>query len=143
MHGSLPGIPPPASRLRLSWADRNPHLSAGPPPERSGEPVFDSVRMHRWIFDLGDVAARPRVRGSDLITYLTESATVADRRDDRTLWEQAAKAIIPTLEYTQSLEASPIYSITRWIPPAGLRLATVIVLNAPGETGVEITYESV
>jgi hypothetical protein len=87
-----------------------------------------------------DVIARPRVRGSDLIPHLTESATLADRPDDRTPWEQAAKAIIPTLEYTQSLEATPIYSITRWIPPAGLRLATVIVLKVAGETDVEIIY---
>jgi hypothetical protein len=73
---------------------------------------------------------------------MAESATLADRPDDRTLWEQAAKAIIPTLEYAQSLEATPAYSITRWIPPAGLRLATVIVLEAAGKTGVEIAYEN-
>ena len=88
------------------------------------------------------VIARPRVRGSDLIPHLTESATLADRPDDRTPWEQAAKAIIPTLEYTQSLEATPIYSITRWIPPVGRRLATVIVLDVEGKTSVEITYEN-
>ena len=73
---------------------------------------------------------------------MTETATLADHPDDRTLWEQAAKAIIPTLEYAQSLEATPIYSITRWIPPAGLRLATAIVLEAAGKTGVEIAYEN-
>jgi hypothetical protein len=75
---------------------------------------------------------------------MTESAILADRPDDRTLclWDQAAKAIIPTLEYAQSLEATPIYSITRWIPPAGLRLATAIVLEAAGKTGVEIAYEN-
>jgi hypothetical protein len=50
--------------------------------------------------------------------------------------------IIPTLEYAQSLEATPIYSITRWIPPIGLRLATVIVLDVKGKTSVEITYEN-
>ncbi len=57
--------------------------------------------------------ARPRVQGSDLIAYLTTLATIADHPDDRTTWERAAKAIIPTLEYVQSLEATPIYSITR------------------------------
>ena len=90
----------------------------------------------------GDVMARPRVRGSDLIAYIADSATLADRPDDRTLWKQAERVIIPTLEYAQSLEATPIYSITRWIPPIGLRLATVIVLNVKGTTSVEITYEN-
>jgi len=50
--------------------------------------------------------------------------------------------IIPTLEYAQSLEATPVYSITRWIPPVGRRLATVIVLDVQGKTSVEITYEN-
>jgi len=72
---------------------------------------------------------------------MAESATLADLPDDRTLWKQAERVIIPTLEYAQSLEASPIYSITRWIPPAGLRLATVIVLDVAGKTSVEIAYQ--
>jgi hypothetical protein len=55
--------------------------------------------------------------------------------------EAAEKAIISTLEYAQSLEATPAYSITSWIPPVGLRLATVIVLEAAGKTGVE-AYEN-
>ena len=88
-----------------------------------------------------DVTARPRVRGSDLIAYMTESVNIADRPDDRTLWEQAAKVIIPTLEYAQSLEATPDCSITRWIPPAGLGLATVVIMRLAGTTRVEITYE--
>ena len=88
-----------------------------------------------------DVTARPRVRGSDLIAYIAESASIADRPDDRTLWEQAAKVIIPTLEYAQSLEATPDCSITRWIPPAGLGLATVVIVRLAGTSRVEITYE--
>lgn len=86
--------------------------------------------------------AQPRVRGSDLITYMTESATLTDRPDDRALWEQAARVLIPTLGYAQSLGATPIYSITRWSPPAGLQLATVIVLDVPGRTSVEITCQN-
>ena len=77
-----------------------------------------------------------------LIAYISDSATLADRPDDRTLWKQAERVIIPTLEYAQSLEATPIYSITRWIPPVGLRLATVIVLDVEGKTSIEITHEN-
>jgi hypothetical protein len=73
---------------------------------------------------------------------MTESATLTDRPDDRALWEHAARVIIPTLEYAQSLEATPIYSITRWSPPAGLQRATVIVLDVAGRTSVEISYQN-
>jgi hypothetical protein len=76
-----------------------------------------------------------------LIAYIAESASIADRPDDRTLWEQAAKVIIPTLEYAQSLEATPDCSITRWIPPAGLGLETVVIVRLAGTSRVEITYE--
>jgi hypothetical protein len=76
-----------------------------------------------------------------LIAYMTESVNIADRPDDRTLWEQAAKVIIPTLEYAQSLEATPDCSIRRSIPPAGLGLATVVIVRLAATTRVEITYE--
>jgi hypothetical protein len=74
---------------------------------------------------------------------MKESADLADRPDDRMLWEQAAQVIIATLEYAISLEATPDYSITKWIPPAGLRLATVVVLRSAGTNRVEITHEEV
>jgi len=48
--------------------------------------------------------------------------------------------IIPTLEYAESLEGTPIYSMTRWSLPAGLQLATVIVLDVASRTGVVISY---
>jgi hypothetical protein len=37
--------------------------------------------------------------------------------------------IIPNLEYTVSLEGTPAYTVTRFIPPRGVRLATIVVLD--------------
>jgi hypothetical protein len=73
---------------------------------------------------------------------MTQSATLTDRPDDRALCKQAGTVIIPTLEYPQSLEATPISSIRTSSPPAGLQLATVIVLDVPDRTCVKITYQN-
>jgi hypothetical protein len=37
------------------------------------------------------VMAQPRVRGTELIMYVTKFATLADRPDDRALWGQVAR----------------------------------------------------
>src|SRR3954454_21649764 len=67
-----------------------------------------------------DITTLPHVLGSDLIEYLaTASAGTPGRRD---LWDpftEAAEVIDPGLWYTTSFEATPEWSVMRWLPPDG------------------------
>jgi hypothetical protein len=90
-----------------------------------------------------DIAARPRVRGSVLITRMTDAAALATSCNERSMWRLAARMIIPTLEYAVSLDGTPACTVTRYVPPAGVGLATIVVLDLRGvaRRTVEITYD--
>ena len=90
-----------------------------------------------------DIAARPRIRGSELLIRFTDAAALATSCNERSLWRLAAQVIIPNLEYAVSLDGTPAYTVTRYIPPPGVGLATIVVLDMCGVTRkkVEITHE--
>jgi hypothetical protein len=76
-----------------------------------------------------DLAARPRVRGSELITRMADAAALATSDDEQRLWRLAARTIMPNLEYAISLDGMPAYTVKRYVPPAGVGLATIVVLD--------------
>ena len=90
-------------------------------------------------FEPSDIAALPCVLGSDLIDYITTLVELCGD-SDAFRWTRSAQVIDPTQSYTTSLEATPVRSVTRWIPPAGSGLATLIILSQTAETTVLIRY---
>jgi hypothetical protein len=89
-----------------------------------------------------DITVLPHVLGSDLIEYLTAtSAAPAGMPDDWDPFAKAADVIDPRLWYMTSFDATPEQSITRWLPPSGSGLPTVIVCSQASETTVLIRYD--
>jgi len=90
-----------------------------------------------------DITTLPHVLGSDLIDYLmTTSAGTSGTPDDWNPFAEAADVIDPKRSYTTSFDATPEQSITRWLPPSGSGLPTVIVCSQASETTVLIRYDS-
>ena len=90
-----------------------------------------------------DITVLPHLLGSDLIEYLTAtSAATAGTPDDWDPFAKAADVIDPRLWYMTSFDATPEQSITRWLPPSGSGLPTVIVCSQASETTVLIRYDS-
>jgi hypothetical protein len=87
--------------------------------------------------------ARPRLRGSDLITRMTDAAALATSDDEQNLWRLAARMIMPNLEYAVSLDGTPAYALTRYVPRPGVGLATIAVLDLDRvqRKRIEITYD--
>ena len=90
-----------------------------------------------------DLAARPRVRGSELITRMADAAALATSDDKQRLWRLAARTIMPNLEYAISLDGTPAYTVKRYVPPAGVGLATIVALDLRGmkRKSIEISYD--
>jgi hypothetical protein len=92
-------------------------------------------------FEPCDVTDPHYARGWDIIFRLQLRACGVEDGASRVAYEQAAAALKPCLCYETSLDAMPDYSVTRYLPPAGLGVATVIVLELMGATSVEVTYD--
>ena len=89
----------------------------------------------------GDITTLPHVLGRDLVEYLTTSAGgMSDEPDGWDPFAEAAQMIDPDAWYTTSFDATPSYSVTRWAPPDGSRLATISVCSQAAGTTVAITY---
>jgi hypothetical protein len=92
-------------------------------------------------FEPRDVTAPRCARGWDIIFQVQHLAYRAADKDTRIAYEQAAAKLIPALSYEMSLDATPDYRITRWSPPAGRNLASVIIYeSAHGGASVAMTY---
>ena len=90
-----------------------------------------------------DITVLPHVLGSDLIEYLTAtSAATVGTPGDWDPFAEAAEVIDPYLWYVTSLDATPERSITRWLPPSGSGLPTVLVCSQASDTSVLIRYDS-
>lgn len=90
-----------------------------------------------------DITVLPHVLGSDLIDYLTTtSAAAAGAPDGWDPFAEAADVIDPRLWYVRSLDITPERSITRWLPPSGSGLPTVLVCAQASDTTVLIRYDS-
>ncbi len=90
-----------------------------------------------------DITVLPHVLGSDLIDYLTAtSAATARTPGDWDPFAEAADVIDPRRWYVTSFDATPERSITRWLPPSGSGLPTVIVCSQASDTTVLIRYDS-
>jgi hypothetical protein len=83
-----------------------------------------------------DISAPPRVSGSDLIDYLMSRADLSDPFR----WGRSAEVIDPARTYTMSLQADPNGSVTRWTPPEGSGLPTVLLLSQASETTLLIRH---
>ena len=92
-------------------------------------------------FEPCDVTDPHYARGPDIIFRLQLHACCAADGHGRVAYQQAAAAVNPCLCYEMSLDAAPGYSVTRYLPPAGLGVATVVVLELPAATSVEVTYD--
>ena len=91
-------------------------------------------------FQPRDVTALPLVLGSDLIDHLIMFAALGDNPGDAFGWTAAADVVDPAQWYTVSLDAKPDSSVTRWSPPEGSGLASVIVFSQAAETAVLIRH---
>ena len=90
-----------------------------------------------------DITVLPHVLGSDLIDYLTAtSAATARTPGDWDPFAEAADVIDPRRWYVTSFDATPERSITRWLPPSGSGLPTVLVCSQASDTTVLIRYDS-
>jgi len=87
-----------------------------------------------------DIATPPRVLGSDLIDYLITSANLQGDSDDRHLWTRAADVIDSAHLYTAALDATPDWSVIRWIPAEESGLPTVILFSEGANTTVMIRH---
>jgi len=89
-----------------------------------------------------DITTLPHVLGSDLVEHLAAYAEGPDGSGGWDPFAEAARLVDADTWYTTSLDARPDCSTTRWIPPAGVGLATVIVVSQGAETTVLIRHDS-
>ena len=90
-----------------------------------------------------DITVLPHVLGSDLIEYLTATSAATEATPgDWDPFAEAADVIDPRLWYVTSLDATPERSITRWLPPSGSGLPTVLVCAQASDRTVLIRYDS-
>ena len=89
-----------------------------------------------------DITTLPHILGSDLIEYLTACAENVQGTAEWDPFTEAARIVDPSTWYTMSLDARPGCSTTRWLPPPGSGLATVIALSQAAETTVLIRHDS-
>jgi hypothetical protein len=88
-----------------------------------------------------DITTLPHVLGCDLVEHLAAAAGGSSGEGDA--WDpfaEAAQLIDRAAWYMTSFDATPTYSVTRWVPPEGSGLATVSVCSQPVGTTVVITY---
>ncbi len=74
---------------------------------------------------------------------MTDAAALATSDDEQNLWRLAARMIMPNLEYAVSLDGTPAYALTRYVPRPGVGLATIAVLDLDRvqRKRIEITYD--
>ena len=70
-----------------------------------------------------------------MIDQLIMYAALGDNPGDVFGWTAAADVIDPAQWYTVSFDAKPDCSVTRWFPPEGSGLASVIRLLPGGRNG--------
>ena len=88
-----------------------------------------------------DITTLPHVLGCDLVEHLTTASGDSPGEDDEfDPFAEAVQLIDPSAWYTTSFDATPTYSVTRWVPPEGSGLATISVCAQAAGTTVVITY---
>jgi hypothetical protein len=88
-----------------------------------------------------DITMPPHVLGCDLVEYLAAAACKFPGEGDG--WDpfaEAARLVDPDAWYTTSFDATPTYSVTRWIPREGSGLATVSICAQAAGATVVISY---
>jgi hypothetical protein len=74
---------------------------------------------------------------------MANAAALATADNEQRLWRLAACTIMPNLEYAIARDGTPAYTKKRYVPPAGLGLATIVVLDLRGmnHKTIKITYD--
>jgi hypothetical protein len=104
---------------------------------------YGPERLRRKVdvdFELDDVTAPYSARGWDIIFRIQHLGCRTVDSGARIVYELAAAMVIPDLRYEMSLDATPVYTLTRWSPPADRDLASVITYETSCGLSVQILF---